>query len=102
MNGMRLDLVDVVNHLSSDRENDRAENSFAQHANERERLSLRDNLVEAYPYISWCRGEKSEIQTQAESQHREHKYMLEMLECKGILHRKRPHTGSTAGGDLRT
>uniref|UniRef100_M4BHI7 Uncharacterized protein n=1 Tax=Hyaloperonospora arabidopsidis (strain Emoy2) TaxID=559515 RepID=M4BHI7_HYAAE len=35
----------------------------------------------------------SELQTRADSQHREHKYLLEMLERKGFLYRKKSRTG---------
>uniref|UniRef100_M4BS74 RxLR effector candidate protein n=1 Tax=Hyaloperonospora arabidopsidis (strain Emoy2) TaxID=559515 RepID=M4BS74_HYAAE len=52
--------------------------------------------MEARQDISRLRGEISELQTRAESQHREHKYPLEMLERKGCLHRKNPSTDSTA------
>ena len=94
--GRRMDLLGNVNRLSSDREKDRAESAFAQLVNEREQRSLRDELIEARPDISRIRGEISELQTRADSQHREHKYLLEMLERKGFLHRKKSRTGDTA------
>ena len=94
--GRRLDLLGSLNRLSSDREKDMAEYTFAQLENEREQRSLRDELVEARQDISRLRGEISELQTRAESQHREHKYLLEMIKRKGFLHRKKPHTDSTA------
>ena len=40
-----------------------------------------------------------ELQTKVKSQHREHNYLLEMVEIKGILHQKKPLTGSTVWGD---
>ena len=52
--------------------------------------------MEARQDISRLRGEISELQKQAESQHREHMYLLEMLEHKGFLHRKEPLTDSAA------
>ena len=85
----RLDLLGNVNRLSSDWEKDRAEYAFFQLANEREQCSLHEELMEARQDISRLRGEISELQTRAESQHREHKYLLEMLERKGFLHRKK-------------
>uniref|UniRef100_M4C0R8 RxLR effector candidate protein n=1 Tax=Hyaloperonospora arabidopsidis (strain Emoy2) TaxID=559515 RepID=M4C0R8_HYAAE len=93
---MRLDLLGNVDLLSSDREKDRAEYAFAQLANEWEQRSLRDKLMKARQDISRLRGDISELQTRAESQHREHKYLLEMLRGKGFLHRKNPRTDSTA------
>ena len=84
-----------MNRLSSDWEKDRAEYAFSQLANEREQCSLREELMEARQDISRLRGEISELQTRAESQHREHKYILKMLERKGCLHRKNPLTDST-------
>ena len=94
--GRRLDSLGNVYRLRSDREKDRAGYAFAQLVNEREQRSLRDELMEARQNISRLCGEISELQTRAESQHREHKYLLEMLERKGFLHRKKPRTGSTA------
>ena len=83
-----MDLVDNVTRLSSERERDRSDFAFAQLENERTQRSLRDELVEARQDISRLRGEISGLQTRADSQHREHKYLLEMLERKGFLHRK--------------
>ena len=94
--GRRLDLIGNVNRLSSDQEKDTAEYAFAQLANEWEQRSLRDKLMKARQDISRLRGDISELQTRAESQHREHKYLLEMLRGKGFLHRKNPRTDSTA------
>ena len=52
--------------------------------------------MEARRDISRFRGEIAKLQTRAEIQHREHKYLLEMLERKGFLHRKKRRTDSTA------
>uniref|UniRef100_M4C3J4 RxLR effector candidate protein n=1 Tax=Hyaloperonospora arabidopsidis (strain Emoy2) TaxID=559515 RepID=M4C3J4_HYAAE len=78
----RLDLIDNVTRLSLEREKNRSDFAFAQLENERAQRSLR--------------GDISELQTRADSQHREHKYLLEMLERKGFLHRKKSRTGDTA------
>uniref|UniRef100_M4BIV3 RxLR effector candidate protein n=1 Tax=Hyaloperonospora arabidopsidis (strain Emoy2) TaxID=559515 RepID=M4BIV3_HYAAE len=94
--GRRLNWLGNAKRPSSDREKDRAGYAFAQLVNEREQRSLRDELMEARQNISRLCGEISELQTRAESQHREHKYLLEMLERKGFLHRKNPRTDSTA------
>ena len=85
----RLGLIDNVTRLSSERERDRSDFAFAQLENERAQCSLRDELVEARQDISRPCGEISELQTRADSQHREQKYLLEMLERKGFLHRKK-------------
>uniref|UniRef100_M4BHU5 Uncharacterized protein n=1 Tax=Hyaloperonospora arabidopsidis (strain Emoy2) TaxID=559515 RepID=M4BHU5_HYAAE len=92
----RLGLVDNVKRLSSEREGDRLDFAFAQLENEQAQRSLRDELVEARQNISRLRGEISELQTRADSQHGEHKYLLEMLERKGFLHRKKSRTGDKA------
>ena len=63
---------------------------FAHLANEGKHLSFHDELMEARQDISRLRGEIHELQTLAEIQHREHKYMLKMLERMGFLHRKKP------------
>ena len=70
----RLGLVDNVTRLSSERERDRSDFASAQIENERNQRSLRDEIVEA-------------------RQHREHKYLLEMLERKGFLYWKKSRTG---------
>ena len=92
----RLGLVDDVTRLFSERESDRSNFAFAQLENERTQRSLRDELVEALPDISRLRGEISKLQTRADGQHREHKCLLEMLESKGFLHRKKSRTSDTA------
>uniref|UniRef100_M4BYK5 RxLR effector candidate protein n=1 Tax=Hyaloperonospora arabidopsidis (strain Emoy2) TaxID=559515 RepID=M4BYK5_HYAAE len=89
----RLGLVDNVTRLSSERERDRYDFAFSQLENERNQRSLHDELVEARQDISRLRGEISELQTRADSQHREQKYLLEMLQRKGFLHRKKSRTG---------
>ena len=99
--GRRLDFLGNVNRLISDRDKNRVEYAVAQLANEREQHSLRDELMEALQDICRLRGEISELQKRTESQHHEHKYLLEMLERKGFLHRKNPRTDSTASGDRR-
>ena len=58
----RLDLIDNVTRLSLEREKNRSDFAFAQLENERAQRSLR--------------GDISELQTRADSQHREHKYLL--------------------------
>ena len=75
----RLGLVDKVTRHFSERERDRSDFALAQFDNERTHRSLRDELVQARQDISRIRGEISELQTRADSQHREHKYLLEML-----------------------
>ena len=99
--GRRLDLLGNVNRLISDRDKNRVEYAVAQLANEREQYALRDELMEALQDICRLRGEISELQKRTESQHHEHKYLLEMLERKGFLHRKKPRTDSTALSDRR-
>ena len=89
----RLGLNDNVTRLSSERERDRSDFTFAHLENERTQHSLRDELVEARQDISRLHGEISELQNRADSQHREHKYLLEMLERKGFLHRRKSRTG---------
>uniref|UniRef100_M4B4E5 RxLR effector candidate protein n=1 Tax=Hyaloperonospora arabidopsidis (strain Emoy2) TaxID=559515 RepID=M4B4E5_HYAAE len=92
----RLGLVDNVTRLSSKRERDRSDFVFSQLENKQTQRSLRDELVEARQDISRLRGEISELQTRADSQHGEHEYLLEMLERKVFLHRKKFLTGDTA------
>ena len=94
--GRRLGFLGNVNLLSSYREKDRAEYAFSQLVNEREQRSLRVKLIEALQDVSRLRGEIFDLQTRAESQHRELKYLLEMLERKGFIHREEPRARSTA------
>ena len=89
----RLGLVDNVTRLSSERKRDRSDFAFSQLENERTQRSLRDELVEAHQDIYRLRGNISELQTRADSQHCEHKYLLEVLERKGFLHLKKSRTG---------
>ena len=91
----RLSLVNNVNYLSSERESDRSDFAFAQLENERTQRSLRYELVEARQDISRLCGEISELQTRTEIQRREHKYLLEMLERKSFLQRRKLRTNST-------
>uniref|UniRef100_M4C6N3 Uncharacterized protein n=1 Tax=Hyaloperonospora arabidopsidis (strain Emoy2) TaxID=559515 RepID=M4C6N3_HYAAE len=90
----RLGLVDNVTRLSSEQERDRSDFAFAQ-LEKRTQSSLRDELVEARQDISRLREEISELRTRADSQHREHKYLLETLERKGFLPRKKSRIGDT-------
>uniref|UniRef100_M4BAY9 Uncharacterized protein n=1 Tax=Hyaloperonospora arabidopsidis (strain Emoy2) TaxID=559515 RepID=M4BAY9_HYAAE len=92
----RLGLVDNVTRLSSERERDRSDFAFAQLENERTQRSLRDDLVEARQDISRLRRKISELQTRADIQHREHKYLLEIFERKGFLHQEKSCTGYKA------
>ena len=96
-----MDMLGNVNRLSPDQENDWAEYAFPQLANEREQRSLSDELMEGRQDISRLRGDISELQTRAEIQHREHKYLLKMLERNGCLHQKNPRLGSAALVDQR-
>ena len=75
-----------MNRLRSDREKDTEDYIFFQLANEREHLSLHDDVIESRQDISWLRGEISELQTRAKGQHRKQKYLLEMLKRNGCLH----------------
>ena len=86
----RLGLVDNVTRLSSERERDRSDFAFAQLENEQTQHSLRDELLEARQDISRLRGEISELQTRADSQHREHKYLLEMIERRNLFTGRSP------------
>ena len=63
---------------------DRSQFAFAQLKNKRAQRSLRDELGEARQDISRLRGEISDLQAHADSQHRVHKNLLEMLERKMI------------------
>ena len=85
---MRLGLFDILNRLLSEREKDRSEFAVAHLENEQAQRSLREKLVKARQDICRCCGKISKLQTGGESQNREHKYLLEMLERKCFLHRK--------------
>uniref|UniRef100_A0AAV1TJX5 Uncharacterized protein n=1 Tax=Peronospora matthiolae TaxID=2874970 RepID=A0AAV1TJX5_9STRA len=74
----------------------RAEFSFAQLENERSLTSLRDELRVARVDIDRSRDEINALQTLVDIHHREHKALCEMLERKGVLHRKTQRTDGTA------
>uniref|UniRef100_A0AAV1UTX8 Uncharacterized protein n=1 Tax=Peronospora matthiolae TaxID=2874970 RepID=A0AAV1UTX8_9STRA len=85
----RLQLADtVLRH--------RAEFAFAQLENERALTSLRDELRVARGIVDRSRDEITALQTLVDIQHREHKALCEMLERKGVLHRKKQRTDGTA------
>uniref|UniRef100_A0AAV1U3Q2 Uncharacterized protein n=1 Tax=Peronospora matthiolae TaxID=2874970 RepID=A0AAV1U3Q2_9STRA len=85
----RLQLADtVLKH--------RAEFAFAQLENERALTSLRDELRVAREDIDRSRAEITALQTLVDIHHREHKALCEMLERKGVLHRKKQRTDGTA------
>uniref|UniRef100_A0AAV1V9A7 Uncharacterized protein n=1 Tax=Peronospora matthiolae TaxID=2874970 RepID=A0AAV1V9A7_9STRA len=85
----RLQLADtVLKH--------RAEFSFAQLENERALTSLRDELRVARGEVDRSRAEITALQTLVDGHHREHKALCEMLERKGVLHRKKKRTDGTA------
>uniref|UniRef100_A0AAV1VCW3 Uncharacterized protein n=1 Tax=Peronospora matthiolae TaxID=2874970 RepID=A0AAV1VCW3_9STRA len=84
----RLQLVDtVLKH--------RAEFAFAQLENERALTSLRDELRVARGIVDRSRAEITALQTLVDIHHREHKALCEMLERKGVLHRKKQGTDGT-------
>uniref|UniRef100_A0AAV1T5P7 Uncharacterized protein n=1 Tax=Peronospora matthiolae TaxID=2874970 RepID=A0AAV1T5P7_9STRA len=74
----------------------RAEFSFAQLENERALTSLRDELRVARGIVDWSRDEINALQTLVDAHHRERKALCEMLERKGVLHRKKQRTDGTA------
>uniref|UniRef100_A0AAV1TDV1 Uncharacterized protein n=1 Tax=Peronospora matthiolae TaxID=2874970 RepID=A0AAV1TDV1_9STRA len=85
----RLQLADtVLKH--------RAEFAFAQLENERALTSLRDELRVARGIVDRSRAEITALQTLVDAHHREHKALCEMLERKGVLHRKKQRTDGTA------
>uniref|UniRef100_A0AAV1UGJ0 Uncharacterized protein n=1 Tax=Peronospora matthiolae TaxID=2874970 RepID=A0AAV1UGJ0_9STRA len=85
----RLQLADtVLKH--------RAEFAFAQLENERSLTSLRDELRVARGIVDRSRAEITALQTLVDAHHREHKALCEMLERKGVLHRKKQRTDGTA------
>uniref|UniRef100_A0AAV1V8X3 Uncharacterized protein n=1 Tax=Peronospora matthiolae TaxID=2874970 RepID=A0AAV1V8X3_9STRA len=87
--GRRLQLADtVLKH--------RAEFAFAQLENERSLTSLRDELRVARGIVDRSRAEITALQTLVDAHHREHKALCEMLERKGVLHRKKQLTDGTA------
>uniref|UniRef100_A0AAV1V5P5 Uncharacterized protein n=1 Tax=Peronospora matthiolae TaxID=2874970 RepID=A0AAV1V5P5_9STRA len=74
----------------------RAEFAFAQLENERSLTSLRDELRVAREIVDRSRDEIAALQTLVDDHHREHKALCEMLERKGVLHRKIQRTDGTA------
>uniref|UniRef100_A0AAV1VLX7 Uncharacterized protein n=1 Tax=Peronospora matthiolae TaxID=2874970 RepID=A0AAV1VLX7_9STRA len=85
----RLQLADtVLKH--------RAEFTFAQLESERALTSLRDELRVARGDIDRSRAEITALQTLVDGHHREHKALYEMLERKGVLHRKKQRTNGAA------
>uniref|UniRef100_A0AAV1UG19 Uncharacterized protein n=1 Tax=Peronospora matthiolae TaxID=2874970 RepID=A0AAV1UG19_9STRA len=74
----------------------RAEFAFAQIENERSLTSLRDELRVARGIVDRSRDEIEALQTLVDAHHREHKALCEMLERKGVLHRKKQRTDGTA------
>uniref|UniRef100_A0AAV1U1P6 Uncharacterized protein n=1 Tax=Peronospora matthiolae TaxID=2874970 RepID=A0AAV1U1P6_9STRA len=74
----------------------RAEFAFAQLENERALKSLRDELRVARVDIDRSRAEITALQTLVDGHRREHKALCEMLERKGVLHRKKQRTDGTA------
>uniref|UniRef100_A0AAV1TEK5 Uncharacterized protein n=1 Tax=Peronospora matthiolae TaxID=2874970 RepID=A0AAV1TEK5_9STRA len=85
----RLQLADtVLKH--------RAEFAFAQLENERSLTSLRDELRVARGDVDRSRAEITALQTLVDGHYREHKALCEMLERKGVLHRKKQRTDGTA------
>uniref|UniRef100_A0AAV1UNQ8 Uncharacterized protein n=1 Tax=Peronospora matthiolae TaxID=2874970 RepID=A0AAV1UNQ8_9STRA len=74
----------------------RAEFAFAQLKNERALTSLRDELRIARGIVDRSRDEITALQTLVDAHHREHKALCEMLERKGVLHRKKQRTDGTA------
>uniref|UniRef100_A0AAV1T920 Uncharacterized protein n=1 Tax=Peronospora matthiolae TaxID=2874970 RepID=A0AAV1T920_9STRA len=85
----RLQLADaVLKH--------RAEFAFAHLENERALTSLRDELRVARGIVDRSRDEIAALQTLVDGHHREHKALGEMLERKGVLHRKKQRTDGTA------
>uniref|UniRef100_A0AAV1U1Z6 Uncharacterized protein n=1 Tax=Peronospora matthiolae TaxID=2874970 RepID=A0AAV1U1Z6_9STRA len=85
----RLQQADTVLKL-------RAEFAFAQLENERALTYLRDELRVARVDIDRSRAEITALQTLVDAHHREHKAFCEMLERKGVLHRKKQRTDGTA------
>uniref|UniRef100_A0AAV1TC18 Uncharacterized protein n=1 Tax=Peronospora matthiolae TaxID=2874970 RepID=A0AAV1TC18_9STRA len=74
----------------------RAEFAFAQLENKRALKSLRDELRAARGDVDRSRAEITALQTLVDAHHRDHKALCEMLERKGVLHRKKQRTDGTA------
>uniref|UniRef100_A0AAV1TPN8 Uncharacterized protein n=1 Tax=Peronospora matthiolae TaxID=2874970 RepID=A0AAV1TPN8_9STRA len=73
-----------------------AEFAFAHLENKRSLTSLRDELRVDRVDIDRSRAETNVFQTLVDVHHREHKTLCEMLERKGVLHRKKQRTDGTA------
>uniref|UniRef100_A0AAV1TAS9 Uncharacterized protein n=1 Tax=Peronospora matthiolae TaxID=2874970 RepID=A0AAV1TAS9_9STRA len=88
----RLQLADtILKH--------RDEFAFAHLENERALTSLRDELRVARGIVDRSRDEITALQTLVDAHHREHKALCEMLERKGVLHRKKQRTDGTSQAD---
>uniref|UniRef100_A0AAV1TLS5 Uncharacterized protein n=1 Tax=Peronospora matthiolae TaxID=2874970 RepID=A0AAV1TLS5_9STRA len=85
----RLQLSDTISKH-------RAEFAFDQLESERALTSLRDDLRVARGNVDRSRAEITALQTLVDAHHREHKALCEMLERKGVLHRKKQRTDGTA------
>uniref|UniRef100_A0AAV1SZX4 Uncharacterized protein n=1 Tax=Peronospora matthiolae TaxID=2874970 RepID=A0AAV1SZX4_9STRA len=85
----RLQMVDTASKH-------RAEFAFAQIENERSLTSLRDELRVARGIVDRSRAEITALQTLVDAHHQEHKALCEMLERKGVLHRKNQRTDGKA------
>uniref|UniRef100_A0AAV1UCK9 Uncharacterized protein n=1 Tax=Peronospora matthiolae TaxID=2874970 RepID=A0AAV1UCK9_9STRA len=85
----RLQMVDTASKH-------RAEFAFAQLENERSLTSLRDELRVARGIVDRSQAEITALQTLVDAHHQEHKALCEMLERKGVLHRKKQRTDGTA------
>uniref|UniRef100_A0AAV1TWT3 Uncharacterized protein n=1 Tax=Peronospora matthiolae TaxID=2874970 RepID=A0AAV1TWT3_9STRA len=85
----RLQMADTVSKH-------RAEYAFAQLENERALASLRDELRVARGNVDRSRTEIIALETLVDIHHREPKALCEMLERKGVLHRKKQRTDGTA------
>uniref|UniRef100_A0AAV1T8I8 Uncharacterized protein n=1 Tax=Peronospora matthiolae TaxID=2874970 RepID=A0AAV1T8I8_9STRA len=83
-------------HLADTVSKHRAEFAFAQLENKRALTSLRDELRVARVDIDRSRAEITALQTLVDGHHREHNALCEMLESKGVLHRKKQRTDGTA------
>uniref|UniRef100_A0AAV1U6F8 Uncharacterized protein n=1 Tax=Peronospora matthiolae TaxID=2874970 RepID=A0AAV1U6F8_9STRA len=97
--GLRGDLEherDRRHQLADTVSRHRAELAFAQLENEGALTSLRDELRVARGDVERSRDEITALQTLVDAHHREHKALCEMLERKGILHRKKQRTDGTA------
>uniref|UniRef100_A0AAV1T587 Uncharacterized protein n=1 Tax=Peronospora matthiolae TaxID=2874970 RepID=A0AAV1T587_9STRA len=97
--GLRNDLEHERNRrlqMADTASKHRAEFAFAQLENERSLTSLRDKLRVACGNIDRSRAETTALQTLVDAHHREHKALCEMLERKGVLHRKKQRTDGTA------